>query len=109
MIYPRRGQPMVIDRKCFKCRRQGHYAKECRSGGQIREVIDEDAQEVRNIINCFNCDKEGHMAQNCRKPKKGQQWHINIECKNEELRESLAKMKDTMDILATRVEDLKEE
>jgi hypothetical protein len=49
------------------------------------------------------------MAQHCRKPKKGQQRHIDIKCENEDLKESLAKMKDTMDILTVRVEDLKEE
>jgi Zinc knuckle len=100
---------MVVDRKCFKCGRQGHFTKECRSGRQIREVINEDAREVQSTFKCFNCDKEGHMARNCRKPRKGQQRHIDIEHENEDLRESLAKMKDSMDILTARVEDLKEE
>jgi Zinc knuckle len=58
---------------------------------------------------CFNCDEEGHMAWNCRKPRKGQQWHINIEHENEDLKEFLTKMKDTMDILTAWVENLKEE
>jgi Zinc knuckle len=109
MTYGGQGQPMIVDRKCFKCGRRGHFAKECRSGGQIREMIDEDAQEVQSTFKYFNCNEEGHMARNCRKPKKGQQQHIDIERENKDLRESLAKMKDTMDILTARVEDLKEE
>jgi hypothetical protein len=32
MTYGGQGQSMLVDRKYFKCRRKGHFAKECRSG-----------------------------------------------------------------------------
>jgi Zinc knuckle len=98
--YRGQGQPMVVDRKCYNCGKPGHFAKECRSRRQIRETIKEEIQEVRNTFKCFNCDKEGHMARNCPKPKKGYQRQSDLGTQNEELKETLAKMKDTMDILS---------
>jgi Zinc knuckle len=47
-MYPGQGQPIVLDRKCFKCRKAGHFAKQCRSRVQIR-LEREEEEEIRKM------------------------------------------------------------
>jgi len=43
------------DKKCFNCRKLGHFAKDCRLSKEKK---------------CFNCGKLGHYTNECRQPKK---------------------------------------
>ncbi|XP_029675760.1 uncharacterized protein LOC115243150 [Formica exsecta] len=50
----------AINKKCYKCNKPGHMAKDCRTKNRPNE------KEVR----CFKCNKKGHMARSCdEKPK----------------------------------------
>ena len=51
-------------KKCFKCQKIGHLAKQCpKKTGGGRE------QKVKNM-ECFYCHKKGHMKKDCFKFKK---------------------------------------
>ena len=62
--------------ECFKCRKMGHYARDCRSG---REYNNETGQGYSKTsygqmgtkttakFSCFNCGKQGHYGRDC--------WH----------------------------------
>ena len=71
-------EPMEVDSsrslRCFKCKRRGHRAKDCKA---VRAV---------NVI-CFACGQEGHMAGDCKNPRKqitcfkcGKKGHIAPDC-----------------------------
>jgi Zinc knuckle len=72
--FPGQGQLMVLDRKCFTCGKPRHFAKQCRSGVQVR--LEEQEEEEMRVMkawfgNCFNCDKLGHWLAECKEPKRG--------------------------------------
>jgi Zinc knuckle len=102
---------MVLDRKCFKCRKAGHFAKQCRSGVQVR-FEGEQEEEIREMKawfgNCFNCDKPGHWSRDCKEPKRGFKMRA-VEIDELEKRDAeMARMRDTIDLLNNKVKEIKE-
>lgn len=66
-------EPMEIDhyrprKYCFKCKKQGHFANNCRTNfGQFRQVKQVNAvTKQKPQIICWNCNKPGHVKKNCR-------------------------------------------
>ena len=50
---------------CFTCGRQGHIARECRSGRQATPST----PPVGGRSGCFRCGQSGHMARDCSLPR----------------------------------------
>jgi hypothetical protein len=44
--FPGQGQPLMLDRKCFKYGKLGHFTKQYRSGVQVR-FEEEEEEEIR--------------------------------------------------------------
>jgi Zinc knuckle len=110
MMFPGQGQPMVLDRKCFKCGKPGPFAKQCRSGVQVR-FKGEEEEEIRAIKvwfgNCFNCNKPEHWLKECKEPRKGFKiWVVEID-KLEKREAKMVRMWDTIELLNNKVKKIK--
>lgn len=57
--------------RCYKCHKQGHTAKRCRSHQASVSAVNNSGNSVRSRpradIVCWNCGKRGHIAKEC--------WH----------------------------------
>ena len=69
-------------KECFKCKRTGHFARECRAGGMQKPVSGQQTQrrypvdkptKINARFSCFNCGKRGHYAKDCRSKRYSQQ------------------------------------
>lgn len=56
----------AINKKCYKCNKQGYVAKDCRSKNRSNE------KEIR----CFKCNKKGHLARSCDEKSKTERCSI---------------------------------
>jgi Zinc knuckle len=102
---------MVLDRKCFKCGKPEHFAKQCKSGVQVR-FKGEEEEQIREMKawfgNCFNCDKPGHWSRDCKEPKRGFKIRA-VEIDELERKDvEIARMRDTIDLLNNKVKEIKE-
>lgn len=70
-------EPMEIDhyrdaKRCYSCGKVGHVSRDCRSGGNLRQINAVEMQTYhgnsgRNReINCYSCGRVGHIARDCR-------------------------------------------
>ncbi|CAG2257259.1 CNBP [Mytilus edulis] len=70
-------EPMEIDhyrdaKRCYSCGKIGHVSRDCRSGGNLRQINAVEMQTYhgnsgRNReINCYSCGRVGHIARDCR-------------------------------------------
>ena len=53
------------DVTCYKCKRKGHYANNCRSGFRNGQG-DQRKEDKKPGIQCHNCGNYGHKKQDCR-------------------------------------------
>ena len=57
-------------RRCYKCNKTGHLAKDCRSKPRINAVDntkEHNAKDYKKEMTCWNCAKKGHFKHECRK------------------------------------------
>ena len=75
-----RGQQKNVE--CFKCKRSGHIAKNCRSGGnnsrfQSQRRFQEKSMSFKpkpkTSFSCYGCGKPGHYAKDCRAKRSNKQ------------------------------------
>lgn len=72
----RRETPMEIDHsrqlKCFKCKKIGHTAKNCKVVNHVYNETVQNPRVNRKII-CWGCGQEGHIIRTCRQRQQGRQ------------------------------------
>lgn len=56
---------MVSGPSCHKCKRPGHIARDCRSGGPPSFGGDQGPRR-RNKEKCYKCNQFGHFARECK-------------------------------------------
>ena len=75
-------EPMEVDHarptlRCYKCNRQGHRAKDCRSHradiNAVNQMGTSGRPRPRSDIVCWSCDNRGHFANECWQNKKPRQ------------------------------------
>lgn len=55
----------MVGPSCHKCKRPGHIARDCRSGGPPSFVGDQGPRR-RNKEKCYKCNQFGHFARECK-------------------------------------------
>lgn len=68
-----RETPMEVDHyrpkpfrpKCFKCKKIGHFSKDCRSISAVNDRGTFDRRWERNKNKCWRCGQEGHIMRDC--------------------------------------------
>nr|GFD35585.1 hypothetical protein [Tanacetum cinerariifolium] len=56
--------------KCHKCTKVGHFARDCRSSGNVNvENAQRDGKETPKGNGCFECEAFGHFKRDCPKLK----------------------------------------
>ncbi|GFS95083.1 hypothetical protein NPIL_596171 [Nephila pilipes] len=52
-------------RKCYKCHKLGHFARNCSAGGDGRGGGYRGNSRSSYRVSCYNCDRSGHYAGEC--------------------------------------------
>ncbi|GFT19350.1 hypothetical protein NPIL_48581 [Nephila pilipes] len=78
-------------RKCYKCHKSGHFARDCSSGGDVQGGGYRGHSRSSSRVSYYNCGRSGHFALECRKSDKtcytcGKAGHISREYNQDDRR-----------------------
>nr|GEU51914.1 hypothetical protein [Tanacetum cinerariifolium] len=67
-------------KKCHKCNKVGHFARDCRSSGNTNVVnAQRDGKETPKRNGCFECEASGHFKRDCPKLKNKNEGNRNTQ------------------------------